>query len=85
MSKLGCCIPGGSFMPQGVASTGGAPLDNIVAGCGLVMNRGSIMQEVTVGAAMALSDQEAERAATENHRIRCFNGFIPGKYKILNG
>lgn len=81
--KFGCCIPGGSFMPQGVASTGSAPLDNIVAGCRLVAESGFDYAEVTVGAAMALSDQEAERAATENLGIECFNSFIPGKYKIL--
>lgn len=81
--RLGCCIPGGSFMPQGVASTGSAPLDSVIAGCRLVDEAGFDYAEATVGAVMALTDEEAERAASENLKLESFNSFIPGKYKIL--
>ena len=83
--KLGCCIPGGSFMPQGVAQTGSAPLDSLIAGCRLVTEAGFYYAEATVGMAMALSEEEAARAAGENLSLKYFNSFIPGNYKILEG
>lgn len=83
--KLGCCIPGGSFMPQGVASTGSAPLDMLIAGCALVTHSGFDYAEATVGSVMALTDEETGRAAEKGLKIEYYNSFIPGKYKILGG
>lgn len=81
--KLGCCLPGGSFMPQGVASTGSAPLDSLIAGCALVTGSGFDYAEATVGSVMALTDEETGRAAAEGLQIEYYNSFIPGKYRIL--
>lgn len=81
--KLGCCIPGGSFMPQGVASTGSAPLDSIIAGCEMVAAAGFDYAEATVGAVMALSDEDSERAVSQGLHIEYYNSFIPGRFKIL--
>lgn len=83
--KLGCCIPGGSFMPQGVSGTGEQALATFEAGCGLVADAGFDYSEATVGAAMKLSDEETERACADGLRISYFNSFIPGQYKILDG
>ena len=81
--RLGCCIPGGSFMPQGVGAVGDSPYEQLAAGRRAVTDAGFDYAEAAVGAVMKLSEDELSRAEGEGLRIEYFNSFIPGQYKII--
>ena len=81
--KLGCCIPGGSFMPQGESGTGPSALALLSAGRDAVLDASFDYAEATVGAAMKLSESELAQAKNEGLQIEYFNSFIPGQYRIL--
>jgi len=76
MYRKGCCVPGGSFMPQGVASVETA-YDIMKSGYDTAMAHGYDFAEATVGLIMKLSDEELKRAVDNKLRFEVANSFIP--------
>ncbi len=76
MYRLGCCIPGASFMPQ----TGGEKAyayDALTRGCRCILETGFDFAEATVGTLFELSEDELLRARSEGMRIEVCNSFVP--------
>jgi len=85
MYRLGCCIPGGSFMPQGVKEVPRSTAEILKEGFDLAMAGGYDYIEATVGLCLALTDEEAKAAYKNGINIEVMNSFIPPKYPIING
>ena len=83
--KFGCCIPGGSFMPQGVGEVDKSPFGALKNGCLAVFGTGFSFAEITVGLAMSMAADEIDRARRENITIEAANSFIPGSLPIIKG
>ena len=66
MVKLGCCIPGGSFMPEGVAEIPQSPAQSLIAKCRYVLDTGFDYTEVGGGMLVGLGDAEWETVLREN-------------------
>lgn len=83
MIKLGCCIPGGSFMPQGVGEVADTAYSILADGCKAAVEIGFDYAECGVGMIMKLSDEEFDRAVSENKlKISACNSFMPGDIRI---
>ncbi len=83
MIKLGCCLPGGSFMPQGVAEIDKSTYGVLKNGCNAVKSIGYDYCEAAVGMIMNLTDEEFHRAVESGEiRIYAANSLIPGKFHI---
>ena len=85
--KISCCIPGGSFMPQGEKEVPMSSYDRLTEGCRTVRELGYDTAEATVGLIMALSEDElaalqAAHKAGEFSLDAC-NSFIPGHLPIV--
>ncbi len=76
MYRKGCCIPGGSFMPQGVASVETA-FDIMKGGYDTAIKHGYDFAEATVGLIMKLSEEELARAVEAKLQFEVANSFIP--------
>nr|MBQ4319057.1 sugar phosphate isomerase/epimerase [Clostridia bacterium] len=76
MYRKGCCVPGGSFMPQGVASVETA-YDIMKGGYDTAMKHGYDFAEATVGLIMKLSAEELDRAVENKLTFEVANSFIP--------
>ncbi len=87
MMKIGCCIPGGSFMPQGENEIPLSPLTRLTEGSRVVRACGYDCAEASVGMITALSEEELAflRAEYEAGRfaICSCNSFIPGQFPIV--
>ena len=83
MLRIGCCIPGGSFMPQGVGSVENS-FDVLKFGAKAVYDSGYDYLEATVGSIMALAPDEIDKLYGEGFKIEVCNSFIPPKYSIMN-
>lgn len=85
MSKysLGCCVPGASFMPEGVAGVKKDVLSELVAGVNVILRAGFDFAEVGVGMVMKLTEEEFNVLAKMKLPIRAANSFIPSEYKIV--
>lgn len=81
--RIGCTIPGASFMPEGEAGLSRGALDVIRAGCGAIVGAGFDYAEAGVGAVMELSDADVASLAGEGLPIEAANSFIPPKFKIV--
>lgn len=78
MIKLGCCLPGGSFMPQGVAEIDKSTYGVLKNGCAAVRGIGYDYCEAGVGMIMNLTGDEFKRAVdTGDIRIYAANSLIP--------
>ena len=85
--KISCCIPGGSFMPQGEKEVPMSAYERLTEGCRVMRELGYDAAEATVGLIMALSEDEvaalqAARAAGTFSLDAC-NSFIPGHLPII--
>ena len=85
--KISCCIPGGSFMPQGEKEIPMAPLTRLTEGCRAIAALGYDCAEATVGMITSLSDEDVaflqnEHAAGRFDLAAC-NSFIPGHLPIV--
>lgn len=58
MIRISCCIPGGSFMPQGEGAIPLSPLKTLMQGMHMVQTLGYDCAEATVGMIMALSEDD---------------------------
>jgi len=76
MYRIGCCVPGGSFMPQGVASVETA-YDIMKGGYDTAMRHGYDFAEATVGLIMKLDADELARAVENKLTFEVANSFIP--------
>ena len=87
MYRIGCCLPGGSFMPQGEKDVAPAPLDLMIQGYRAVLDAGYDYAEATVGLIMKLSEEELARAAELRAKgelqIETCNSFIPASIPLV--
>ena len=81
--RLGCCIPGASFMPEGVSGVSPAPYDVLRRGTDVILSHGFDYAEAGVGMIMKLSDAELAAAVNSRIEIEACNSFIPFEYKIV--
>ncbi len=81
--KLGCCIPGASFMPEGVAAVKEDTLAELRYGCRSIIDAGFDYAEVGVGMVMKLSDEDFESAVADQMPLLAANSFIPPNLKIV--
>ncbi len=85
--KISCCIPGGSFMPQGENEVPMSSYERLTEGCRVMRQLGYDAAEATVGLIMALTEdevaklQDAYRAG--EFSLDACNSFIPGHLPII--
>ena len=79
MIKFGCCLPGGSFMPEGVSSVGTSVWERVVTGCRYMAEIGYDYAELTAGLLNGLTIDECRRAASEGIRVLAVNSILPHK------
>ena len=84
MMKLACCLPGGSFMPEGVKEVPTTPYESLMMkGCA-IMDLGYDGVEVTAGLLLQLTEEECDRFLAENKfPLIAANSFIPPQYPII--
>ena len=85
--KISCCIPGGSFMPQGEKEVPMSSYQRLTEGCHVMRALGYDAAEATVGLIMALTEEEVAQLQ-QAHRDGTFsldacNSFIPGHLPII--
>ena len=72
MVKLGCCLPGGSFMPEGVAEVPQSIVEQITDNCYHILDAGFDYTEVGASMLYSLTDEElAELLVFVRGLIRC--------------
>lgn len=81
--RIGCCVPGASFMPEGEAGIAADALASLEWGCDAIIGAGFDYAEAGVGVIMGLTEDQLERAVTEKLPIEACNSFIPPTYKIV--
>ncbi len=81
--RLGCCIPGASFMPEGEAGIKRSALELLSDGCEAIIGAGFDYAETGVGMVMSMTEAEMEKAAAAGLPIETANSFIPPEYKIV--
>lgn len=81
--KLGCCIPGASFMPEGVSDVKDETLREIREGCRAIIDAGFDYAEIGVGMVMRLSDGDFEAAVADGMPLLAANSFIPFHFRIV--
>lgn len=99
MIRISCCIPGGSFMPQGEGAIPLSPLKTLMWGMHMVQTLGYDCAEATVGMIMALSEDDvftlkqefdmdgvtfpSSEDHTKRFRLEACNSFIPNHLPII--
>lgn len=81
--KLGCCIPGASFMPEAPDKKPYSPFEVLLWGEKEIIDSGYDFAECSVGLIMNISDEDFVKVIENNVKIRICNCFIPSKYKIV--
>lgn len=81
--KLGCCIPGASFMPEAPDKKPYSPFEVLLWGEKEIIDCGYDFAECSVGLIMNISDEDFEKVIDNNIKIRICNCFIPSEYKIV--
>ncbi len=88
MIKIGCCIPGGSFMPEGVAEVPQSPAEQVIAKCRYVMDCGFDFAECGGAMLAGLSEEELCKIEEENKKqslgLYAVNSIFPGDKKLAN-
>ncbi len=82
--RIGCCIPGASFMPEGEAGIKKGPLEVLSRGCETIMNAGFDYAEAGVGVVMAMTEAEFSEAVKMKLPLEAANSFIPPEYRIVS-
>ncbi len=86
MFQSGCCIPGHSFMPEGVGEISVSAYEVLKTGTRIIMDNGFDFAEATVGLIMGLGEEELELlAGREGKHITVCNSFIPPSLPIVRG
>lgn len=81
--KLGCCVPGASFMPEGVSEVKDNTLEELRYGTRVILDAGFDYAEVGVGMIMKLTDSDFESLCEDKLPLRAANSFIPPHLKIV--
>ena len=88
MIQFGCAIPGGSFMPEGVAEVPEAPDVQIREKCRAVLNAGYDFTECGGGMLAGLSDVQRENLLNENAKsslkIHAVNSLFPSSFRLAD-
>ncbi len=88
MILFGCAIPGGSFMPEGVAEVPDSPDLQIREKCRAVLNAGYDFTECGGGMLTGLNDAQRENLLNENAKnslkIRAVNSLFPGSFRLAD-
>lgn len=88
MVKLGCCIPGGSFMPEGVAEIPKSAAEQLAVKCHYVMDCGFDYTECGGMMLAGLTDDELDWLVAEDAKkplgLYAVNSLFPGTYKLAN-
>lgn len=82
--KIGCCIPGGSFMPQGVGEVDTSTYGILKSGHDVTLKNEFDFAEATVWLINKLTDEEFERAIGDGLKFKVFNSFIPGSMPLIS-
>ena len=85
--KISCCVPGGSFMPQGENEIPMSSYDRLTEGARIMEALGYDCTEATVGLITSLTEEETEilrkEAAAGRFKLYACNSFIPGSLPII--
>ncbi len=88
MIQFGCAIPGGSFMPEGVAEIPSSPDLQIREKCRAVLNAGYDFTECGGGMLIGLNSAQRENLLNENAKnplkIRAVNSLFPGSFRLAD-
>ena len=88
MIQFGCAIPGGSFMPEGVAEIPDAPDVQICEKCRAVLNAGYDFTECGGGMLLGLNDAQLDNLRNENAKnslkLLAVNSLFPGSYRLAD-
>lgn len=84
MYRLGCCIPGGSFMPEGNDQVPRSSYDILRTGYEIITQNGFSFAEAAVGLVMQLTDRELYLAC-KSIKLEVCNSFIPPTLLIVQG
>ena len=88
MVKLGCCIPGGSFMPEGVAEVPQSVVEQIIENCYHVLDSGFDYTEIGASMLCSLTEEEVEELAKANAErslgLYAANSLIPPDLELSN-
>lgn len=86
MFQLGCCIPGHSFMPEGVGEVSVSAYDIIKSVTNTIIENDFDFAEATVGLIMSLTEEELELLSNhEGKNLKVANSFIPPTLPIVEG
>ena len=87
MIQFGCCLPGGSFMPQGEGQVPPSAERILLEGSKIVVDAGYHFSETSAGFLNQLSEEELSRLAEMRKAggfpLEACNSFIPGDLPIL--
>lgn len=86
MIRLSCCIPGGSFMPEGVRDVPASLDEQIITNCRTALAVGFDYTECGAAMLASLTEKEFAHVVSENEksslRIYACNSLIPEKYPL---
>lgn len=88
MIRFGCCLPGGSFMPQGEGGFPASVDEVLLEGTKTVQTAGYDYSEISAGFLARLTDQQVERLAEASIQgklqLETCNSFIPADLPICD-
>ncbi len=88
MIRFGCAIPGGSFMPEGVAEVPVSPEEQIREKCRAVLAAGFDFTECGGGMLLALDEVQREKLLNENAKaslnIEAVNSLFPWTLRLAD-
>lgn len=88
MIRLSCCIPGGSLMPEGVASVPKSPAVQIIEKCRYLLSIGYDNTECGGGMLANLTEEEVSCLIRENQKkslgLIAVNSLFPGEWRLAD-
>jgi sugar phosphate isomerase/epimerase len=88
MIQFGCAIPGGSFMPEGVAEVPVSPEIQIIEKCRKVLAAGYDFTECSGGMLTSLDNKQRCALLNRNEqnplKILAVNSLMPGNYRLAD-
>lgn len=88
MIRFACCIPGGSLMPEGVASVPESPAVQIIEKCRYLLKIGYDNTECGGGMLVSLTDEEVACLVEENKKsslkLTAVNSLFPWEWKLAD-
>ncbi len=88
MVKLGCCIPGGSFMPEGEAAVPESVADKIIKMCRYLVKIGYDYTESSGWMLVGLSDEDVDKLVAADRedplKMIAVNSMFPGDFRLAD-